>query len=74
MVFHTFSDQAVKSGHTVVVLETNLCNVLGFLDQLKSNNGVPSPQKPPNNGLIVWVSGGPSILPNHPQAWSTVEC
>lgn len=48
MVFHIFSvysgtvsDQSVKSGHTIVVLTTNLCNVLGLLDQLKSNNGVP---------------------------------
>ena len=75
MVLHSFSvysgtvsDQSVKFGHTIVVLETNPCNVLGFLDQLKSNNGVPFISKATQqwaDSLGIWWS---FILPNHPQA------
>ena len=70
----TLSDQSVKFGHTIVVLETNPCNVLGFLDQLKSNNGVPFISKATQQWADSLGICGPYVLPNHPQAWSTVEC
>lgn len=75
MVLHTFSvysgtlsDQSVKFGHTIVVLETNPCNVLGFLDQLKSNNGVPFISKATQQWADSLGICGPYVLPNHPQA------